>query len=355
MWLEQGKWGGCEWVGSGESGDGGGHFACDFILLLLSCSVVSCSLPPHGLQHTRLPCAPLSPRVCSDSCPLSQWCHPTTSSSASALFSCFHLSQHQGLFQWAGSLHQVAKVLELQLQSFYWIFRVDFLYDWLVWSPLSKGLSRVFSSTTIWKYQFVGAQPSLWFNSHISTWLKNHNFDYTELWIWKMALIRLGSHQRVSSGGGADVQSVLYIQTFKLWAFRDANVHLVPTRSQNLCHQHQASVKLQPPSISYWRWSFSSPISHLLQSVTLLACSLNACWTVRLYFSRYCTIRFKIFSLPFVFVFMYLCEMCYKSMTAQYYVASCVSWVPRLTLLDVGTNWTCKCAFGMDRICMQNT
>ena len=47
----------------------------------------------------------------------------------------FNLSQHQGLFQWVGSLHQVTKVLELQHQHFQWIFRVDFLWDWLVWSP----------------------------------------------------------------------------------------------------------------------------------------------------------------------------------------------------------------------------
>ena len=109
------------------------------------------------------------------------------------------------------------------------------------------------------------------------------------------------------------------------------------------------------PSISYCWWSFSSPISHLLQSVTLLACSLDACWTVRLYFSRYCTVRFKIFSLLFVFVFMQLCETCYKSMTVQHYIANCVSWVPRLTLLDVGTNWIYECTLGMDRVCMQGT
>ena len=65
-----------------------------------------------------------------------------------------------------------------------------------------KGLSRVFSSTTIWKHQFFSAQPSLWFNSHISTWLKNHNFDYMDLWIWKMALVRLGSRQRILSRVG---------------------------------------------------------------------------------------------------------------------------------------------------------
>ena len=80
----------------------------------------------------------------------------------------FNLSQHQGLFQWVGSLHQVAKVLELQLQhqSFQWIFRVDFLI-----SLQSKGLSRVFPSTTIQKHHFFSTQPSSCSNSHIHAWL----------------------------------------------------------------------------------------------------------------------------------------------------------------------------------------
>ena len=76
---------------------------------------------------------PLSPRVCSDSCPWSQWCYLTFLSSASPLSFCLSLSQHQCLFQWVSSSHQVAKELELQLQhqGFQWIFRVDFLkIDW---------------------------------------------------------------------------------------------------------------------------------------------------------------------------------------------------------------------------------
>ena len=100
-------------------------FVCEYILLLFSRSVMSNSLRPHGLQHTRLSC-PLSPRVCSNSCPLSQWCHPITSSSVIP-FSCPQFFPNQGLFQWVISSHQVAKVLELQHQTFQWIFRVDFL------------------------------------------------------------------------------------------------------------------------------------------------------------------------------------------------------------------------------------
>ena len=72
----------------------------DNMLLLLSCSVVSDSLWPHGLQHTGLSCPLLSPTVCSNSCLLSQWCHPTISSLSSPSPPAFNLSQHQGLFQW---------------------------------------------------------------------------------------------------------------------------------------------------------------------------------------------------------------------------------------------------------------
>ena len=73
-------------------------------------------------------------------------------------------------FPIVSSLHQVAKVLELQLQpqSFQWIFRNDFLWDWLVWSTCSP---RVFSNTIVQKHQFFGAQLSLWSNSHTHTWL----------------------------------------------------------------------------------------------------------------------------------------------------------------------------------------
>ena len=90
-------------------------------------SVVSVSLRPHGLQHARLPCPSPIPRPCSNSCPwvsdAIQPSHPLLSPSPPAL----NLSQHQGLFRWVSSSHQVAKLLEFQLQSqsFQWIFRMD--------------------------------------------------------------------------------------------------------------------------------------------------------------------------------------------------------------------------------------
>ena len=85
------------------------------ILLLFSSSVMFDSLRPHGLQHARLPCPSPSPGACSRSRLLSWWCHPShplLSPSPPA----FNPSQHQGLFQWVSSSHQVVKVLELQLQ-----------------------------------------------------------------------------------------------------------------------------------------------------------------------------------------------------------------------------------------------
>jgi len=74
-----------------------------------------------------------------------------------------NLSQHQDLFQWVSCSHQVAKVLELQLQyqSFQWIFKVDFLLDWLVCSPCSSKDSRVFSRTTVRRHQFFKVRQSL--------------------------------------------------------------------------------------------------------------------------------------------------------------------------------------------------
>ena len=91
-------------------------------------SVVSNSLQPHGLQHARIPCPSSTPRVCSNTCLSSWWCHPTISSSVIPSPPPFNLSQHQSLFLGVSSSHQVAKVLEFQFQhqSFQWIFRTDF-------------------------------------------------------------------------------------------------------------------------------------------------------------------------------------------------------------------------------------
>ena len=91
---------------------------------------MDCSTPGFPILHYLLGLTQTHVHWVSDTI---QPSHPLLSPSAPAL----NLSQHQGLFQWVGSSHQVAKVLEFQLQhqSFQWIFRIDFLEDWLVWSP----------------------------------------------------------------------------------------------------------------------------------------------------------------------------------------------------------------------------
>ena len=98
--------------------------------LQFSCSAASYSLRPHGLLHARLLCPSSTPRDCSNLCSSSRWCHPTISSSVVPFSSCLQSFPVSGFFfQRVSSSHQVAKILELQLQhhSFQWIFRIDFL------------------------------------------------------------------------------------------------------------------------------------------------------------------------------------------------------------------------------------
>ena len=130
-------------------------------------SVVSDSLWPHESQHARPPCPSPTPGVHSNSCPSSPWCHPAISSSVVPFSSCPNPSQHQSLFAWGGQsigVSALASVLPKNTQD--WS-----LLGWTGWISLqSKGLSRVFSSTTVQKHQFFSAQLSSQPNSHIHTW-----------------------------------------------------------------------------------------------------------------------------------------------------------------------------------------
>ena len=136
-------------------------------------SVVSDSLQPHESQHARPPCPLPTPGVHSDSCPSSQWCHPAISSSVIPFSSCpqslpasksFPMSQ---LFAWGGQSTGVSALASFppkKSQGWY-------PSEWTGWISLqSKGLSRVFSNTTVQKHQLFGAQPSSQSNSHIHTW-----------------------------------------------------------------------------------------------------------------------------------------------------------------------------------------
>ena len=126
----------------------------------------------HGLQHTRTPCLSPTPRVCSNSCPLNQWFHPTISSSVIPFSSCpqsfpasgsFQMSQ---LFSSGGRSTGVsasASVLPMNIQDW-------FPLGWTVGSPYSSRDSQE-SNTTVQKHQFFSTQLSLQSNSHIHTWL----------------------------------------------------------------------------------------------------------------------------------------------------------------------------------------
>ena len=137
--------------------------------LLFSHCVVSDSLWSRRLQHARLPCPSLSPGVCSHLSPLTWWCHPTISSFVAPFSSCLQSIFSNELavcFRWPKYWNLSFNISPSNELSGLISFRVD----WLI-SLLSKGLSRVFSSTTIQKHQFFGTQPSLWSNSHIHLWL----------------------------------------------------------------------------------------------------------------------------------------------------------------------------------------
>ena len=134
-------------------------------------------------------CPSLSPRDCTNSYhwvgDAIQPSHLLLSPSVVPSPPSFNFSQHQGLFQWIGSLHQVAKVLELQLQhqSFQWIFRIDFLWDWLVWSPCSPRNSQESSPTTQFK-RITSLVFSLLYDptlTSIRNYWKDHSIDYRDL------------------------------------------------------------------------------------------------------------------------------------------------------------------------------
>ena len=138
---------------------------------------MSDSLPPHGLQHARLPCPPLSPGICSSSCPLSYWCYLTITTSITPSPLALNLSQHQGLFQWVSSSHQVAKVLEFQLQhqSFQWNSElISFRIDWFDLLAV-QGILAVFSRTT------VQSRNSCTTLTSVHDYWKNHSFGHTDI------------------------------------------------------------------------------------------------------------------------------------------------------------------------------
>ena len=96
------------------------------IKMRYSVQSLSCVWLCHPMDMPGFLASP-TPGACSNSCPLTRWCHSTISSSVIPFSSCLQSFQHKGLLQWVSSLHQMTKVLEIQHQSFQWIFRIDFL------------------------------------------------------------------------------------------------------------------------------------------------------------------------------------------------------------------------------------
>ena len=145
---------------------------CIISTVQFSHSDMSNTLQPHGLQHTRLPCPSPTPKACSNSCPLIQWCHPTSSSSVIP-FSCLQSFPESGFFQTSQfftsggqsiGVSASASVLPMNIKDWSPL-------GWTGWISLqSKGLSKVFSNTTVQKHQFFGAQLSSQSNSHIHSW-----------------------------------------------------------------------------------------------------------------------------------------------------------------------------------------
>ena len=138
-----------------------------------SCSVMSDSLQPHGLQQARLPYPSPTPRVYPNSCPLSQWCHPTISSSVVPFSSCpqsfpasgsFPMSQFITSGSQSIGASALAPVLSMNIQDWFPLGLKSLIF------LQSKGLSRIFSNTIVQKHQYFGAQLSLWSNCQLQAW-----------------------------------------------------------------------------------------------------------------------------------------------------------------------------------------
>ena len=151
-------------------------------LVQFSSVAQSClTLWPHGLQHTRFPCPSPIPGACSNSCPLSCWCHPTISSFVIPFSSCLQSFPASGcfpksqLFAYVGQsigVSALASVLSMNIQDWFHLGLTCLI-------SLSRGLSRVFSNTTVQKHQFFSAKLSFWSNFPIHTWL----LIKLELWL----------------------------------------------------------------------------------------------------------------------------------------------------------------------------
>ena len=169
------------WAGGWRGLARGASWWC-IVISQFSRSVVSDSLRSPGLQHARPPCPSPTPGACSNSCPLSRWCHPTISSSVCPLLLFLSICSSIKVFPNESALcisirdSASVSVLPVLIQGWFLLVLTGLI------SLQSKGLLGVFSSTTVQKHQFLSAQPSLWSNSHIHEWLlENYSFDGRDL------------------------------------------------------------------------------------------------------------------------------------------------------------------------------
>ena len=154
-------------IGKCQNSSKADFFFCNLLLLRqFNLSVVSDSLWPHGLQHIRPPCSSPTPGACSNSCPSSQWCHPTISSSVIPFSSCLQSLSASGSFLMSHLFASGGQNIGAWVSASLPILPMN-IQDWFPlgltgWMSLqSKGVSRVSSSTTVWKHQFFGAKLSL--------------------------------------------------------------------------------------------------------------------------------------------------------------------------------------------------
>ena len=237
--------------------------------------VMSDSLPPHGLQHTRLPCPSPTPGVWSNACPLSWWCQPTISPSVVPFSYCLQSFPASGSFPMSQfftsggqstGVSASASVLPMNIQDWFPLG----LTGWI--SLLSKDLSRAFSNTTVKNHKFFGTQPSLWSNSHIHTWLQKKVIVLT---VWTFV---------------GKVMSLLFNMLFGLViAFLSRNKHLVISwlQSTSAVILEPKKIKLFPALIREWSdnlWSFLWP-SSLITNVKHLKMT---CHPASRYYNRYC-------------------------------------------------------------------
>ena len=147
-------------------------------------SIMSDSLLPHGLQHARLRCPLPTLGVYTNSSPLSRWCHQAISSSAIPFSSHLQSFPASGSFQMSQFFPSGGQSIRVStLASVFWMNIQDwFPLGWTGWISLqSKGLSRVFSNTTVQNHQFFSAQLSLQSNSHIHTWRLDKPYPWLDV------------------------------------------------------------------------------------------------------------------------------------------------------------------------------